>query len=559
MANISKVNFNGNDLDVKDTYAREQILHKTADNYIADVAGDYTVNAGDIAMTSANATMHATADRTIDTDGNDSVHIDGASTLNVGGLRTETFAGDKTETVTGTTTERAGNRNTTVTGKLNTTAGEINTTTNSDYTINVTGTAKFKFPDKEIVINDIKRACYANVMDYGAKGDGVTDDTAAFKAALYNNGRGGTSIYVPHGHYLISESIELETVGLIGESAGQTEIIMNGPGPIIKAGSRTTIDDISLTFKASAAGAAEHEKVAISCYHHLPLQRTSLRNIHIYNVGTAIEDNTEPTFSVLFDSIEIDNFSYAAFNFTVMGSSGNLYNNIYISSPLGTAAYGFAKRGYSEGDVFNVMNIEWGTYYHPFYIDGMANATINSLHFERVALASNYEGVCYLSCSAKIQNIGFYFMRYNTPGMCLIRLGSAHVFGENPPEGFYSEKPNFVHINNLICCGLNVEKGGLAKSNDGWIFMRQSNFTDTFYVAVDNFIYQYYTAEDAGWYEKKFALDYNNLRFLSKGLLPTKGTLPTNNMVGELQTMLNPNNGLCVYFEGKWHVIDYHD
>lgn len=117
MANISKVNFNGNNLDVKDAYAREQILHKTADNYTADVSGDYTVNAGDIAMSSANTTMHTTADRTIDTDGNDSVHIDGASTLNVGGLRTETFAGDKTETVNGTTTEKFSNVNTTVTGK----------------------------------------------------------------------------------------------------------------------------------------------------------------------------------------------------------------------------------------------------------------------------------------------------------------------------------------------------------------------------------------------------------------------------------------------------------
>ena len=132
MANISKLNFNGEALDVKDTYARDQLLHLTADSHKADVTGDYTVNAenvtthatgdytvtaGDIAMTSANTTMHTTADRTIDTDGNDSVHIDGASTLNVGGLRTETFAGDKTEAVTGTTTEKSQNRNTTVTGK----------------------------------------------------------------------------------------------------------------------------------------------------------------------------------------------------------------------------------------------------------------------------------------------------------------------------------------------------------------------------------------------------------------------------------------------------------
>lgn len=117
MANVSKINLNGEALDVKDTHAREQLRHLTAGNYVADVSGDYTVNAGDISMSSVNATMHTTGDRTIDTDGNDSVHIDGASTLNVGGLRAETFAGDKTEAVTGTNTERAGNRNTTVTGK----------------------------------------------------------------------------------------------------------------------------------------------------------------------------------------------------------------------------------------------------------------------------------------------------------------------------------------------------------------------------------------------------------------------------------------------------------
>lgn len=117
MANVSKINFNGETLDIKDAHARDQLMHLTADNYTADVAGDYTVNAGDISMTSKNATMHTTADREIDTDGNDSVHIDGASTLNVGGLRTEVYGGDKTESVTGTCTEKFSNINTTVTGK----------------------------------------------------------------------------------------------------------------------------------------------------------------------------------------------------------------------------------------------------------------------------------------------------------------------------------------------------------------------------------------------------------------------------------------------------------
>ena len=200
MANVSKINFNGEALNIKDTYAREQIKHLTSDNYTADVTGDYTVNAGDIAMSSANATMHTTADRTIDTDGNDSVHIDGASTLSVGGLRTETFAGDKTESVTGTQTERAGNRNTTVTGT---------------WAVNLPGRA---FDMKDVaLISDVKTAIYISVKDHGAIGDGVADDSNAIQAAINNNI--GKTIFFPKGTYKITKSIVLpDNTTLLGEN-----------------------------------------------------------------------------------------------------------------------------------------------------------------------------------------------------------------------------------------------------------------------------------------------------------------------------------------------------
>ena len=49
-----------------------------------------------------------------------------------------------------------------------------------------------------------------SVTFYGAKGDGITDDTAAFKAALTAN----REIYVPGGTYVLSDTIE------IGENCG---------------------------------------------------------------------------------------------------------------------------------------------------------------------------------------------------------------------------------------------------------------------------------------------------------------------------------------------------
>jgi hypothetical protein len=57
-----------------------------------------------------------------------------------------------------------------------------------------------------------------NIKDYGAKGDGVTDDTKAIKAAIaaappYAGGfigLGGVAIYFPPGNYIISETIEID-------------------------------------------------------------------------------------------------------------------------------------------------------------------------------------------------------------------------------------------------------------------------------------------------------------------------------------------------------------
>lgn len=47
-----------------------------------------------------------------------------------------------------------------------------------------------------------------NVMDYGAKGDGVTDDTAAIQAAVNACATAfGGCVYFPHGRYVVSSSI----------------------------------------------------------------------------------------------------------------------------------------------------------------------------------------------------------------------------------------------------------------------------------------------------------------------------------------------------------------
>ena len=71
-----------------------------------------------------------------------------------------------------------------------------------------------------------------SVKDFGAVGDGVTDDTVAIQAALtYTESRGGGTVYVPTGTYLISSTIKLGRYNILqGESRY---------GSVIKAATKT--------------------------------------------------------------------------------------------------------------------------------------------------------------------------------------------------------------------------------------------------------------------------------------------------------------------------------
>lgn len=90
-------------------------------------------------------------------------------------------------------------------------AGEIVESKSSD-TIdgnNITVTASGSTAERLLKdrFNDI-----INVKDYGAKGNGITDDTAAFQAAVSMAEQKNSVIYVPYGVYNISEPIEGEFI-----------------------------------------------------------------------------------------------------------------------------------------------------------------------------------------------------------------------------------------------------------------------------------------------------------------------------------------------------------
>lgn len=443
MANVSKISFNGETLDIKDTHAREQILHLTADNYTADVTGDYTVNAGDISMSSANTTMHTTADRTIDTDGNDGVHIDGASTLNVGGLRTETFAGDKTETVTGTSTEKAGNRNTTVTGK---------------WAVNL--------PNKSFYMQDVAlksdiSILHKTVKDYGAIGDGVADDSDAIINCINNEG----IVYFPSGTYKITKSLTADNKLIIGENKSSTFITMDGNGPLLNAGSRTQIENITLGF-TNADGAGEGEKVAINCMGtQYALQRTSVSNVNICTCGTAIRSGKEPFFSVNFDTMEISEFTYAAVQIVTPDSTQNAFRNLYVLSTKKPEYMFIAYTRVSSIYLENVNLEHTDPKHDPLIIDGCLTARINGIQFEGITLTESV-GLITLNCkNAVISGFTNIFNKIADDAnygivMHLLKCDGFGSFATS--DMVYSHTTSNIVINDYTLWGFNFGGKGLT-------------------------------------------------------------------------------------------------
>ena len=159
--------------------------------------------------------------------------------------------------------------------------------------------------------DDAAYAVYRNVRDFGAKGDGVTDDTKAFKAAMIDGKRCGKGcngstiknaiVYIPPGTYLISTTIPLPFgTQVIGDANTRPTILASknfiGMGVLSTdeyTGGGKGTDGLDQQYYVNTANfyrqlrnviidvTQTRASQKVSCLHYQVAQATSLQNVKL--------------------------------------------------------------------------------------------------------------------------------------------------------------------------------------------------------------------------------------------------------------------------------------
>ena len=170
---------------------------------------------------SENKSERITGNREINIDGTESVHVDGVSTFNAGGARTEVYESSLDIDIKGAYTAEY-NQNVTKTYRskriLNTTYNTVNATS---YIINF---LKHKL-DLRFITNGI-----TSVKVFGAKGDGITDDTQNIQDALNSDCSiiiFDAGVYLTNTLHVPSNKILIGKNACINVNSGNTCLFIN--------------------------------------------------------------------------------------------------------------------------------------------------------------------------------------------------------------------------------------------------------------------------------------------------------------------------------------------
>jgi hypothetical protein len=246
-----------------------------------------------------------------------------------------------------------------------------------------------------------------DVRDYGAVGDGTTDDTAAIQAAI-DAGSGVAPVFVPTGTWRLTAALDARTGGLSLAGAGINRTILRQDAndvPILKIGhAHNHVRDFSLNYAvpqpytATGANAIEFHADHHSVYERLSIYRAA-RGMYLAQVAADPLSGANWVFSTSFRNILVTRYSLNGIHISGYngGISGNVMENIYLigrdddgtkletGEALHLGAWG--------NGVINQINIENSKPTEAMFFNTCHGLVFNGVHFEQVECRTDFGGL----------------------------------------------------------------------------------------------------------------------------------------------------------------------
>ena len=252
-----------------------------------------------------------------------------------------------------------------------------------------------------------------NVKDFGAKGDGATDDRAAIQAAIDSLTAG--IVFFPAGQYKVLATLNINSaIHLVGEGS-------NASGTHILFG----LDDGTSLFKSDSTQYLSHFRVQDMRFKNtLITAGTAGQGGHCFELYGLTNNSA-------FERVEVEFFGGSAFKIGKQtGNSGDktacgnvLFNQVFVSGSMG--AYGFDIDGYVNATwlMCDISSPMLGGFH---FVDGVSNqAMINivGLWYESgAAWAANDAIIMDNTNSQPLSVIGSNFQGAATAGGAVVKM-----------------------------------------------------------------------------------------------------------------------------------------
>lgn len=241
-----------------------------------------------------------------------------------------------------------------------------------------------------------------SVKDYGAVGNGTTDDTTAIRNAV----NAAPVVYVPPGTYKISGAITMPADTTIYGASDRTSIIKqftSNTKMFICATGGITIADLRLVYNTRQA-AANTNAVAIALDAAFVCR---FQRLYIQDAASAFAITANYMASCALRDIEVQSYSRYAFDLGTSGiSTGSVFSNIYTHNNLYSVrqdCLGVMNLTGHSDTVLNQLNLEHAKPTEAaLVINQCEDITFGGLHLEGIEPVGNYGGIISILGSSNV-------------------------------------------------------------------------------------------------------------------------------------------------------------